>query len=197
VIAISAGLMVMFRLQVGRIALLGIVVLIAYSIVSLFLESPGAAVAERLASGEDTRTALWLQAIQTFLESPLFGELMFLRPGDEQNGVESSLFRSLANMGIIGGIALLTPAVAAISYGLQGTYLARERPEFKRLVDFYLGALVAVLVLNTFDGYAFGLLTFPAVFAYYLFALGAFLSERAKDELELEPSLDASLAASY
>jgi hypothetical protein len=182
VIAISAGLFVMFRFQIGRLGVLGIVVAIGYLVVSLFLESPGAAVAERLASGEDTRTALWLQAIRRFLESPIFGEFVFLRPGDEPNGVESSLFRSLANMGLVGGIAVLAPAMIGISYGLKALRLASHRLEYKRLVDFYLGALTAVLVLNTFDGYAFGLLTFPVIFTYCLLATGNFLSEQADAE---------------
>jgi hypothetical protein len=69
-----------------------------------------------------------------------------------------------------------------ISYGLKALRLASHRLEYKRLVDFYLGALTAVLVLNTFDGYAFGLLTFPVIFTYCLLATGNFLSEQADAE---------------
>jgi hypothetical protein len=83
-------------------------------------------------------------------------------------------------MGLIGGIALLTPAAIAIANGLQALHLVEEQPEFKRVVDFYLGALTVVLILNTFDGYAFGFLTFPAVFTYYLLAMGTFLADEAK-----------------
>jgi hypothetical protein len=180
VLAVSAGLFVMFRLQVGRFAILGIVALIAYSAVSLFLESPTEAVAERLSSGADTRTAIWLDALGRFLGSPIFGELMFLRPGDSPSGVESTVFRTLANMGLIGGIALLFPVFAAAGCALKSISLARERPEYARLVDFQLGALTVILVLNLFDGYAFGFLTFPVLFIYVVLALGAFLAEQAE-----------------
>jgi hypothetical protein len=197
VIAIAVGLFVMFRFQVGRLSVLGVVVVIGYVVVSLFLESPGSAAAERLASGADTRTALWLQAIGTFLESPIIGEFVFLRPGDEANGVESSLLRSLANMGLIGGIAVVAPAVIGISYGLKGLRLASQRTEFKRMVDFYLGALAAILVLNTFDGYAFGLLTFPAIFTYWILAVGNFLAEQADSEATVEAFPEGVPAGGY
>lgn len=180
VLAVSAGLFVMFRLQVGRFAIFGIVALIAYSAVSLFFESPTEAVAERLASGSDTRTAIWLDALGRFLGSPIFGELMFLRPGDSPSGVESTVFRALANMGLIGGIALMFPAFAAAGYAIRSVGLARERPEYARLADFLLGALTVILILNLFDGYAFGFLTFPVLFMYVIFALGAFLAEQAE-----------------
>jgi hypothetical protein len=180
VLAVSAGLFVMFRLQVGRFAIFGIVALIAYSAVSLFLESPTEAVAERLTSGADTRSAIWLDALGRFLGSPIFGELMFLRPGDSPSGVESTILRTLANMGVIGGIALLVPVFAAAGCALKSIGLARERPEYARLVDFQFGALTVFLVLNLFDGYAFGFLTFPVLFIYVVLALGAFLAEQAE-----------------
>lgn len=180
VLAVSVGLFVMFRLQIGRFAIFGIVLLIAYSTVSLFFESPTEAVSERLASGSDTRTAIWLGALERFLNSPIFGELMFLRPGDSPSGVESTIFRTLANMGVIGGIALLCPVFSAAGYAIRSIGLARERPEYARLVDFLLGALTVILILNLFDGYAFGFLTFPVLFMYVIFTLGAFLAEQAE-----------------
>jgi hypothetical protein len=179
VLACASGLLVMFRFQIGRFAILGVAAVIGYFAVSLFLEAPTEMVAERLTSGGDTRTAIWLDALGRFLGSPIFGELVFLRPGDSPSGVESTFFRTLANMGVIGGAALLLPIASAASCAVKSLFLARDRPEFARLVDFYLGALAALLVLNMFDGYAFGFLTFPAIFIYIVFALGAFLAEQA------------------
>lgn len=178
-LAVGTGLLVMFRFQIGRFAALAVVAMVAYFVVTLFFEDPTAAVAERLSEGRDTRTGIWMSAFARFLGSPVFGELMFLRPGDSPSGVESTVFRTLANMGIIGGVALVLIAAAAANCALKGAFLARERPEFRRLVDFYLGACAVILILNLFDGYAFGFLTFPALFMYVVFTLGAFLAEQA------------------
>jgi hypothetical protein len=197
VLASSAGMFVMFRLQIGRFALLGLVALIAYFLVSLVFEAPTETVSERLSVGGDTRSAFWLDAIGRFLGSPIFGELMFLRPGDYPSGVESTLFRALANMGLIGGIALLLPVAAAAGYALKGVFLARDRPEFRRLVDFYLGACAVILVLNLFDGYAFGFLTFPVLFMYVLFTLGAFLAEQAEASPAYQVDDEGLLIPSY
>jgi hypothetical protein len=197
VLAVSAGLFVMFRLQVGRFAVIGLVALIAYFAVSLFFESPTEAVAERLSSGGDTRTAIWLDALGRFLSSPVFGELAFLRPGDSPSGVESSIFRTLANMGLVGGIALLMPIASAASYALRALSVVRDRPDLRRMVDFYLGACTVILVLNLFDGYAFGYLTFPVLFMYVVFVLGAFLSEQAELNPSLQVDEDGLLLASY
>lgn len=185
VLATAAGLFMMFRLRIGRFAILGVVVVIAYAAISLVLEDPGAAVAQRFSSGADTRTAYWLSALGRFLGSPIFGELPFLRPGDEASGVESTLFRTLANMGIIGGLALALPVFSAIGNGFKAVGLSREQPEFARLTDLYIGSLSVIFVLNIFDGYAFGLLTFPVLFTYTILTLGAFLAEQA----ELAPTL--------
>lgn len=197
VIASSTGLLVMFRLQVGRFAILAIMGVIAYLLLSLVFESPTEMVAARLTTGGDTRTAIWLDAIGRFLGSPIFGEFVFLRPGDAPSGVESTVFRALANMGIIGGIALLIPAAAAAGYAIRGVLLARERPEFRRSVDFYLGACATIVVLNLFDGYAFGFLTFPVLFMYVVLALGAFLAEQSQFSLEGVGSEDQQALASY
>jgi hypothetical protein len=197
VLAAATGLLVMFRLRIGRFALLATVVVIAYALVALFLDDPGAAVADRLASGADTRTAIWLNAIGRFLESPIFGEFIFLRPGDEPSGVESTVFRTLANMGVIGGLALLLPVASAVGNALKAAGLARENPEYARLADFYMGSLAAVFVLNLFDGYAFGLLTFPVLFSYTILTLGAFLAEQSAVASVGQTDADGLLIPSY
>ncbi len=197
VLAVGLGLVVMFRLQIGRFAVLAVVAMIAYFVVTLFFEDPTAAVTERLAYGQDTRTGIWMSAFSRFLDSPIFGELMFLRPGDYPSGVESTVFRTLANMGILGGIALLLPVAAAVGYALKGTSLARERPEYRRLVDFYLGACAVILILNLFDGYAFGFLTFPVLFMYVVLTMGAFLAEQSEARPAYQGNDDRSFALSY
>lgn len=194
-LASSLGLFMMYRLQVGRLAVL---VLLAGSLalaVSMLFEDSTANLT-RYVEGGDTRSGVFLRAIEEFTESPVIGQLPFARGGDV-SGVESSWLRALASMGIAGGAVVLLPFVSMLINALQVRQLDPGRGPLHELSDFYLGAVGALLVTNTFEGLAFGVLTLPVMFMYTSFTLAAYLLdasgvESSAPERAAEPEADGS-----
>ncbi len=195
VLGSSVGLMFIFRRQIGRAILLAVPVVIVFFAASAYLEETGDAVS-RMIDAPNTRAGVWSKALSQFMGSPVFGILPFGGEDGEQSGVESTLLRSLASLGLIGGIVVLLPFAAMVANCVHANWLGRADPDYRRICDFYVGSSLAIIVFNTFDGYGFGLLTFPVVFMYLNFSLGDFLAAeaRAPAEEELagaEPSTDA------
>lgn len=184
VIAMVAGLALMFRLQLGRLAVL-LVSAAAISLAASLLLGSENVVSGRFNAAGDTRAAGWTNALYVFSLSPVFGEFPFLQPGDEPNGIESTWLRALANMGVIGGLAVAVPFIIMVANCVRALRLGAVSVEYRKLSDFYLGSVAAILIFNTLDGYAFGYLTFPVMFMYLTFMLGGFLAEAAG-----EPSFD-------
>lgn len=193
VLATALGLFLMFRLQFGRLALFALAGGIVFVIAATVLQSENV-VSERFETGVDTRGAGWTGAFLTFLGSPVFGEFPFLRAGDVPNGIESTWLRALANMGVLGGVLVAIPFVAMAVNAVRALRLGRADREYRKLCDFYIGSVAAVLVLNTLDGYAFGYLTFPVLFMYVIFMLGGLIAERSAElgtvaEYGMDPQL--------
>lgn len=180
VLATGFGLFMMFRLQFGRLALLALAGGIVFFLASLVLQSENVAMG-RFESGVNTREAGWSEALAVFLRSPLLGEFPFLRAGDFPNGIESTWLRTLANMGIIGGVLVAIPFITMVVNCFRALRLGTANPEYRKLCDFYVGSVAAVLILNTLDGYAFGYLTFPVLFMYVIFMLGGLIAERSAE----------------
>ena len=177
VLATGVGLLVMLGLRMGRSISLAITGLIGVAAVSMFIGDPTAVVTERFAGAGNTRRELWMQALAIFADSPVFGELPFLKPGEEPNGIESTFIRVLANMGILGAVIAAIPTLFVISYATSALRIKRAGGAAGPLAGMFLGLLAAQLVFNVFDGYAYGFLTFPVIFLHITFATGQFLSE--------------------
>jgi hypothetical protein len=179
----AIGILFMYRLRVIRLAIVSVLLLISYYVVSQFAADTGNAV-ERLVSTENTREAVWALALEDFYRSPIFGQFPFLRAGDRLNEVESSFLRALANMGIIGGLMLALPFAKGILDGLRAYRVYTARPDLQRLTDLYIGSMAMLIVQNTFDGYVFGYLSLPAMYLYLHFTLGNFLAaESARSDV--------------
>lgn len=179
-LATAVSGLIMFRSQVGKAVLLGTAVLVGLVVVSLFYEGITDLAAERLSSGADTRTEGWLRDMQAFYNSPIFGQFPFLQPGEVPSGVESVLVRTLASMGVVGLLVLLPVCFAVFNACMRAVALMRASPEHAPLCSLFLAGSAAILVFNTFDGYAFGLMTFPVLSMYAFFALGSFILEEAE-----------------
>jgi hypothetical protein len=173
VLTTMVGLLCTYRLRIGKLALLGLaagaVLLVA---MSLFEESTETI--QRLTSGENTRAAVWAWSLGEFAGSPIFGTM----PLGYESGSESSYVSALANMGIIGGLALLVPFGSMALGALRALRLRAMRPDLGAQCDLYVGMVGALLVINAFEAFAFGVLSLPVMIMYSMFALDGFLSEQ-------------------
>jgi hypothetical protein len=182
-LATIVGLAVLFRSQLGKFSLIAVILAFGYVALSLVFADSARVTMDRFAGGQNTREAGWTDSLAIFSNSPVFGEFPFLQPGEEPNGIESTFIRTLANMGLVGAAVLLVPVLLCCRDVLLAIQLARAAPEYRRICDFYLAACASLLVLNTFDGYAFGFMTFPVVFTYTVLAVGGLLAEKAKNNV--------------
>jgi hypothetical protein len=188
-LASGLGLMVMFRLQIGRLAMLALVAGAAGLAITLLFEDSTANLS-RYVEGGDTRTAVFEQAIDDFLEAPILGQLPFSRDG-AISGVESTWLRALAALGIVGGLLVVLPFGSMLLKAVEARRLDPGSGPTHDLTDFYLGATTALMVTNTFEGMAFGVLTLPVLFLYTVFTLAAYLcdgSRRGSGDEEFAPA---------
>jgi hypothetical protein len=188
VLSSGIALLFIFRRQVGRAVLVAIPVALVFAIASEYVAETGDAVS-RMAEAPNTRAEVWRRAFGLFQDSPVIGNLPF--GGDpDALGVESTFLRTLATLGLIGGLIVVMPFGAMLLNCVRANWLAKADANYRRLADLYIGSSMAVLVFNILDGYAFGLLTFPVVFMYMNFSLGDFLASEARVAAEgqyLEP----------
>jgi hypothetical protein len=176
------GILFMYRMRVRRLALvaggLAVAVLVLWSVLGA-----DTAAAERLVTGSNTRGEVFEMALEQFSRNPLIGGMPF----GEGSGVESSFLRALALHGIVGGILVTMPFLIMGFNALSAYRLGRHDPAYTRLADLFVGMTIAILAVNNLEGFAFGVLTLPAMIMYFALTLGAFLSEQA--------ALDTSRAA--
>lgn len=176
-LATAVAVVIMFRSHFRRVVVFAVLGLAAIALVSLAFSDVTAIAAERITYGEDTRTAGWLRDLENFYNSPIIGRFPFLQPGDVPSGIESVFIRTLSNMGIVGFLVLSPVLLSVMASCIGALQLMRVSPEHADLCSLYLGCAAALLVFNTFDGYAFGLVTLPVISMYIVFTLGAFLDE--------------------
>jgi hypothetical protein len=175
------GLASMFRLQMGRLLVFGILGgLVAFVGISGFEQSSSGV--DRMLQAPNTRADVWAEAVAAFMTSPIVGNLPFSgSPDTVFSGVESTFLRTLANLGLVGLAVVLMPFGAMVLAVPKALWLGKADPSYRRLTDFYVASVAAILVLNTLDGYAFGLLTFPVIFMYITFTLGDFIQDSARE----------------
>jgi hypothetical protein len=170
----TVGITLMYRLQLGRFALLAIgggLVLVAA--ISLFQDSTAGF--DRILTAGNTRADVWQLALESFYSSPIIG----IMPFGVDAAVESSYITALANTGLIGACLLLLPFSLLAVAAFRAWRLRPVRPDLARLCDFFIGMAGAIIVVNAFEGFAVGVLTFPVMAMYTVFAIGGFLNEEA------------------
>jgi O-antigen ligase len=176
--ATVVGVAVFFRSEIGKFILLAVVLALGFVLLSVTVESSARLTFDRFSEGQDTRGAVWSEALAIFYASPIFGEFPFLQPGQEPNGIESTFIRTLANMGLVGATVLAVPLLFIFRDLLRVIQLSRSSPEYRRLCDFYLSSCASLLVLNIFDGYAFGFMTLPVMFMYLVLSVGSLIVDQ-------------------
>jgi hypothetical protein len=175
VLSTGLGILLMYRLQLGRAAIAGIVTgTVLLAAFSLFQDSSEGL--ERIVSSStgDTRAAVFAGAIAAWMSSPIIGVMPF----GYESGVESSYLRALASLGIVGFLVLLVPFLSMGASMFRVLWIGRARPEARRQCDLYFGVIGSFVLMNFLEGFAFGVLTFPMMSTYVMLALGGFLTEQ-------------------
>lgn len=180
----AVSLLAYFRTRIGRFALLAMVVApVLLVLTSMFAESTWGA--DRFLTGADTRTAVWLRALDGFSRSPVVGELPTM--GEEgMSEVESSYLRALHTMGLIGGTLMFCVIVVMAASALRVWVIGRRRPEYSPMADLVISATAFTVLSNAAEGFLFGILTFFSVFTYAIFAVTAFVvdGEQAAEDAD-------------
>lgn len=173
VLTAMVGLVFTYRLRLGRLALLGIAAGVVAMVALTYFEESTQTI-DRLTSGANTRAAVWAYSLEEFAGSPIFGTM----PLGYESGSESSYVSVLANMGIIGALVLVIPFGSMAFGAVRALRLRAMRPDLGAQCDFYIGMAAALLVINAFEAFAFGVLSLPVMVMYSMFALDAFLAEQ-------------------
>jgi hypothetical protein len=176
-----SGILCMYRLRLGRLALAGVVVTL-FAFIGFSILTDDSTGAQRLVSAENTRAEVFAIAISDWMSSPIFGTMPF----GQQSGVESVPLRALASMGVIGGVMVLIPIAAILATVPRALWVGRVRPEVRALSDFYVGSVSCMLVTFLFEGYLFGVLTFVVMFVYVMLSVGCFLDDVYRSERSYE-----------
>jgi hypothetical protein len=180
----ALSLVAYFRTRIGRFALLALVVApVLLVLTTTFTESTWGT--NRFLSGADTRTGVWLRALDGFARSPVVGELPTM--GEEgMSEVESSYLRALHTMGLIGGALILSVVIAMVVSAWKVWIIGRRRPEYSPLADLEIAATAFTVLSNAAEGFLFGILTFFSVFTYAIFAVTAFVvdGEQAAEDAD-------------
>jgi hypothetical protein len=172
VLASGIGVLLMYRFSLGRATLAamfsGLFLLVGF----LVFEGSSQGIDRVLDAGTgNTRAAVFANAVGDWMSSPLVGVMPF----GYENGVESSYLRALASLGVLGGIAVLVPFAAMASSLARALWVGRLHPEARKLSDLYVGLIGSFVIINVFEGFAFGVLTFPMMSIYLVLSLGGFL----------------------
>jgi hypothetical protein len=164
-----------FRGRIGRLAIvMAVAALILLALSSVFSESTVGT--DRFFYGADTRTAVWLDALDLFRKAPILGGIVTY--GDEGlNYSESSYIRALAMLGLVGGAFMLAIVISLLRTAWRCWRIGLGHPELAPHGDIVIASTAFLLFVNTFEGFMFGVLTFFTVFIYAVFALSAYVSD--------------------
>ena len=146
----GVGLLMLFRLRLGKFAVAGMAVAVALFI-GLQLFGGEISGADRLLSTEDTRTGAWTNMWSTFTSNPLKGTAV------DTFGSENSYLWTAARYGLLGFLPLLA---AVGTFGLFVLRLQRVRGRLDRphrlLADLVVAEIAAAGAGAMFEGFLIG-----------------------------------------
>ena len=172
IVMTTAGVFMLFRLQVGRLLTFGLVAGTLVAILTITFAESTAQLA-RFQEAGNTRQEVWAWALENYAESPIFGVLVT----GLDSAVESSYISALANTGMIGLSILLVSFAGLVGHCLAAARLKARQPAYGPLCDYFIGTSAAIIVVNAFEGFATGILTLPLMLMYLHFAIGSFIAE--------------------
>jgi hypothetical protein len=141
------GLLLLFRLKIGRWFVAGIVIC---GFVWIGLQFFGDALigVGRLLSTQDTRTANWMASISEFLSSPIFGRMR-----SDVQAVENSYVAIAARSGIVGIIFFLIIGYQVFSGLVQLQRVRKHLGDRTMDADLCTAGIVALLIGAMLEGY--------------------------------------------
>jgi hypothetical protein len=171
----TVGVLLYYRLRVGRFALLAILAAIALGVFTLiFSESTGNL--ERFMSGTDTRSGVWERSLSEFRNYPLFGQIP-VKTSTELDASESGYLRTLALMGTVGGV-LLAGVLAGMAFEIIRAFRAQlQYAELAPICNLVIAGFGTVFVVSIGEGFILGIFTLPVLYIYLLYAASAFIAE--------------------
>ena len=171
----TVGLLLYYRLRVGRFALLAILAAIVFGVFTLiFSESTGNL--ERFMSGTDTRSGVWEKSLSEFRNYPLFGQIP-VKTSTDLDVSESGYLRTLALMGTIGGL-LLAGVLAGMAFEIIRAFRAQlQHAELAPICNLVIAGFGTVFVVSIGEGFILGIFTLPVLYIYLLYAASAFIAE--------------------
>jgi hypothetical protein len=166
--------LLLFRLRLGRLAALAIVVGI-FVLLGLQWFSEGLDSASRLVSTENTRRLIWQELLEEFARHPILGAM-----GQELGGGESSYLTVAARLGLFGLIPLAVTFTLAVAGAFQLRRVKRHLANYKLLADMVTASMGCLAVGALFEAYLIGMISVAVCFVYIDLALLAFLIDYGK-----------------
>ena len=194
-LSVALGLILFYRLRIGKILVFGIVSgIVLFIAVSLFPDS--LAKVDRFTSGVDTRSAVWAARIDDFKSNPLFGTIGAQQNDQEVNASESSYLSTAALMGVTGLLLLALTVFSMVTSAIK-CWIHRRCTNFStESADIVIAGIAMILFASIFEGFFLGILSLAVVFLYLLLIIAAYLLDAAsqpEDEAELSDHEDESV----
>ena len=169
-----------FRLKVGRLALVFVLTaILLLGLTLVFAES--AYLVERFRYGDDTRSAVWLRAIDDFARSPVLGMIISDRGSEPMNVVESGYLRALALLGMPGAIATIALMLTILGTAWRSLRIAKSFPEVGPLSNVICATASFIILVSFFEGFIFGLITIFTAFVYSVGSLVACVNDSGEE----------------
>lgn len=183
-ITATTAVILYYRLRIGRFLVLAVVAGLAFGVFTLVFGESTVNL-ERFIAGGDTRSGVWERSLSEFRNYPLFGQIP-VKTTSELDASESGYLRTLALMGVVGGV-LLAGALAGMAYEMIRAIRAQKaNPEIASLCNLVIAGFGIVFVVSIGEGFILGIFTLPVLYIYLLYAASAFIAEYPELPQELQ-----------
>lgn len=168
-LTLMVGLVVQFRRRFGAIVVLCMVGAIVA--LAIWQTSSADSSSMRMFTTTNTRTQIWRLMVDEFMSSPLLGV------HEDASGTENSYLLVAAHAGLAGLIPMLI-ALGTLGLTVRRVWKHHRRlQQFEPLFDVVFGLIAGELTGALFEGYLYGVYSFPVLSLYLCFALLAFLGD--------------------
>lgn len=171
----AAAVVLYYRLRIGRFLVLAVIAGLALGLFTIVFGESTVNL-ERFVSGGDTRSGVWERSLSEFRNYPLFGQIP-VKTTSELDASESGYLRTLALMGLVGGV-LLAGVLAGMAFEMIRALRAQKlHAELSSLCNLVIAGFGIVFVVSIGEGFILGIFTLPVLFIYILYAASAFIAE--------------------
>lgn len=178
----AIGLLLFFRLRLGRLMLAGGVIAVCVLGVLQFFGDRGSDQSGRYLSMQDTRSYVWRRQWATFTENPLLGATAAEDDVAAGNG-ENSYLTVAASYGIVGLIPLFL-MLMAMAWDFSRTWRVRSvLPEYVMLIDLVIAIFAMVVAGAWFEVYLLGQFNLIVLILFIASCISAYLRDLAAERV--------------